>query len=318
MWVDKNDIFANDKVREFKTSNPDKETHIRSLSSAKLPYPSALQQSHLLHQHALRYTSPRTMILTNTSSIDTAPSSAPIDIPLRPLIDDQGMVLPRTPPSPASPPVLLFNSRVETPASWPPSDDMNIETHTPPRTFGAPGSTPWAPVTTLSRDHSPFWPGGPRSTPEKGIDAVPVTDLGANPGLPIIGTPEYDYDLTSPPSPKGSPSSHGSSSPSSPVSEPLAAGNKTGCTKYCFDVAFTLHHHDHTAAEDAWTTATLVEERPLKHHKVWGYGMQQERATWERLDRWDGWEEDELDNLHSVLGDTLRNLTSAIQRRRWN
>jgi hypothetical protein len=254
------------------------------------------------------------MILTNTSSIDAAPSSAPIDIPLRPLVDDQGMVLPRTPPSPASPPVLLFNNRVETPASWPPSDDMNIETHTPPRTIGAPGSTPWAPITTLSRDPSPFWPGGPRSTPEKGIDAVPVAALGDNPGSPIVGTPEYNYDLTSPPSPKDSSPSSSSSS----ASESPAAGNKTGCTKYCFDIAFTLHHHDHTAAEDAWTTATLVEERPLKHHKVWGYGMQQDKATWERLDRWDGWEEDELDTLRAVMSETLKNLTSAIQRRRWN
>jgi hypothetical protein len=42
MWVDKDDVFADDKVREFKTSNPAKETHIRSLASAKSPYPSAL------------------------------------------------------------------------------------------------------------------------------------------------------------------------------------------------------------------------------------------------------------------------------------
>jgi hypothetical protein len=314
MWVDKDDVFADDKVREFKTSNPAKETHIRSISSTKSPYLSALHQSHLLHQHALRYTPSHAMILTNTSSIDAAPASAPIDIPMRPLVDDQGLVLPRTPPSPASPPVLLFNNRVETPASWPPSDDMNIETHTPPRTMGAPGSTPWALVATLSRDPSPFWPGGPRSTPEKGIDATPVAALGDNPGSPLVGTPEYNYDLTSPPLPK-SPSS---SSSSSSASESLAAGNKTGCTKYCFDIAFTLHHHDHTAAEDAWTTATLVEERPLKHSKVWGYGMQQEKAAWERLDRWDGWEEDELDTLRAVMSETLKNLTSAIQRRRWN
>jgi hypothetical protein len=57
MWVDKDDVFADDKVREFKASNPAKETHIRSLSSAKSPYPSALTRSHLLHQHARRYMS---------------------------------------------------------------------------------------------------------------------------------------------------------------------------------------------------------------------------------------------------------------------
>jgi hypothetical protein len=43
-----------------------------------------------------------------------------------------------------------------------------------------------------------------------------------------------------------------------------------------------------------------------------------ETPTWERLDRWDGWEDDELDTLRAVLGDTLKNLTSAIQCRRWN
>jgi hypothetical protein len=57
MWVDKDDVFADDKVREFKRLNPAKETHIRSLSSAKLPYPSALYHSHLLSQHAHRYMS---------------------------------------------------------------------------------------------------------------------------------------------------------------------------------------------------------------------------------------------------------------------
>jgi hypothetical protein len=51
MWVDKDDVFADDKVQEFKTSNPAKETHIRSLSSAKSHHPSALQHSHLLLQH---------------------------------------------------------------------------------------------------------------------------------------------------------------------------------------------------------------------------------------------------------------------------
>jgi hypothetical protein len=63
----------------------------------------------------------------------------------------------------------------------------------------------------------------------------------------------------------------------------------------------------------------MIEERPHKHPKVWGYGMEYKaEPTWERLDRWDGWEDDELDTLRAVLGDTLKNLTSAIQRRRWN
>jgi hypothetical protein len=57
MWVDKDDVFADDKVREFKTLNPAKETHIRNISSAKSLNPSALTHSHLLLQHAIRYMS---------------------------------------------------------------------------------------------------------------------------------------------------------------------------------------------------------------------------------------------------------------------
>jgi hypothetical protein len=39
MWADKDDVFADDKVREFKASNPDAATHIRSTFFAKSPYP---------------------------------------------------------------------------------------------------------------------------------------------------------------------------------------------------------------------------------------------------------------------------------------
>jgi hypothetical protein len=198
MWVDKDDVFADDKVREFKASNPAKETHIRSLSSAKSPHPSALTHSQLLQRHAARY-SRYAMIFTNPLNVDIIPRSAPIDIPIRPLVDDQGMVLPHTPPSPTSPNTLTFGNRVETPASWPPSDDMNLETHTPPRVPGAADHTPWTPIATISRDPSPFWPEGPNATPEKGIEAVPTVGLGENPGEPLVGTPEYNYDLTSPP-----------------------------------------------------------------------------------------------------------------------
>jgi hypothetical protein len=316
MWVDKDDIFADDKVREFKISNPAKETHIRSILPAKSPYPSAPTRSQLLLQHTVRYTQSK-MIFTNPSNTDIIPRLAPINIPIRPLVDDHGIVLPRTPPSPTPPTPLIFGSRVETPASWPPSDDMNIETHTPPRT-AEPTEDHWVPVTVLSRDPSPFILGGPATTPEKGIEAVPTVGMGENPGTPLVGTPEYNYDLTSPPSPRdSSPTSSNSSSGSSPAPPP--DHDYKECTKYCFNTTFTLHHHDHTAAEPTWTTATLIEERPQKHPKVWGYGMEYKATpTWEQLDRWDGWEDDELDTLRAVLGDTLKNLTLAIQRRRWN
>jgi hypothetical protein len=48
MWVDKDDVFADDKVREFKSSNPAKETHIRNILSAKSPPSSAHTLSQLL------------------------------------------------------------------------------------------------------------------------------------------------------------------------------------------------------------------------------------------------------------------------------
>jgi hypothetical protein len=57
MWVDKDDVFADDKVREFKNSNPNATTHIRSTSSTKSLYPPTTTQSQLLHHHARSYMS---------------------------------------------------------------------------------------------------------------------------------------------------------------------------------------------------------------------------------------------------------------------
>jgi hypothetical protein len=57
MWVDKDDVFAEDKVREFKASNPEAETHIRTSLVAKSPYLPTSTQSQLLYQHASSYMS---------------------------------------------------------------------------------------------------------------------------------------------------------------------------------------------------------------------------------------------------------------------
>jgi hypothetical protein len=57
MWVDKDDVFAEEKVREFKASNPEAETHIRTSLVAKSPYLPTPTRSHLLCQHALSYMS---------------------------------------------------------------------------------------------------------------------------------------------------------------------------------------------------------------------------------------------------------------------
>jgi hypothetical protein len=57
MWVDKDDVFADDKFWEFKASNPNAATHIRSTSLTKSPHSSAHTRSQLLNQHALQYMS---------------------------------------------------------------------------------------------------------------------------------------------------------------------------------------------------------------------------------------------------------------------
>jgi hypothetical protein len=57
MWVDKDDMFADDKVREFKASNPDAATHIRGTSFAKSPHSPLSTRSQHLYQHALTYMS---------------------------------------------------------------------------------------------------------------------------------------------------------------------------------------------------------------------------------------------------------------------
>jgi hypothetical protein len=57
MWVDKDDVFAEDKIKEFKSLNPEAETHIRSSFIAKSSYPSTPTRSQLLYQHASKYMS---------------------------------------------------------------------------------------------------------------------------------------------------------------------------------------------------------------------------------------------------------------------
>jgi hypothetical protein len=57
MWVDKDDVFADDKVREFKASNPDAITHIRGAYTAKSSHPPLPTLSQHLYQHAFSYMS---------------------------------------------------------------------------------------------------------------------------------------------------------------------------------------------------------------------------------------------------------------------
>jgi hypothetical protein len=317
-WVNWDDMHAEDALKDFRKQNPQVIMHIRRTQDAvEKPTPTLhlwIYSNKSMSQDAICATLPYAQY---ESPIPTTATT----VITRPLIDQFGMVLPRTPPSLTPPPTLLFNNRVETPASWPPSDDMGIETHTPtyvPSRSPSPGTTSWAPITVPSHSPSPFWPGGPRPTPEKGVDAIPVASMGSNPGSPIPGTPEYNYDLTSPPSPKSSPSSSSSSTSSTTSSRP--ATNKGACTAHCWDMAFTLHHHDHLTTPsdkaDIWTSATLIEEPALKNRRVWGYGMTHDQEPrWQHLDQWEGWEEEDLESLRSVFSEAVRNLTSAIQNR---
>jgi hypothetical protein len=78
MWVDKDDVFADDKVREFKASNPDAATHIRGASSAKSPHPPLATRSQYLYQHALSYMSSD----GNNDFADEYPAGAIADSPI--------------------------------------------------------------------------------------------------------------------------------------------------------------------------------------------------------------------------------------------
>jgi hypothetical protein len=78
MWVDKDDVFADDKVREFKTSNPDAATHIRGTSFAKSPHSPLPTRSQHLYQHALSYMSSD----GNNDFADEYPAGAIADSPV--------------------------------------------------------------------------------------------------------------------------------------------------------------------------------------------------------------------------------------------
>jgi hypothetical protein len=78
MWVDKDDVFADDKVWEFKASNPDASTHIRRASFAKSPHSPLPTRSHYLYQHALSYMSSD----GNNDLADEYPAGAVADSPI--------------------------------------------------------------------------------------------------------------------------------------------------------------------------------------------------------------------------------------------
>jgi hypothetical protein len=70
MWVDKDDVSADNKVREFKTSNPEAEVHLRQAHVVTIPHPLT-PISHPLHS---------SLILRNSMSSD-ADSTLPYKYP---------------------------------------------------------------------------------------------------------------------------------------------------------------------------------------------------------------------------------------------
>jgi hypothetical protein len=52
MWIDKDDIFTDDKVQEFKATNPDSEVHLRQAHIISIPHPH-IPLSHHLHHHLI-------------------------------------------------------------------------------------------------------------------------------------------------------------------------------------------------------------------------------------------------------------------------
>jgi hypothetical protein len=77
MWVDKDDVSADDKVREFKTSNPESEIHLRQAHVVSVPHPLT-PIPHTLHS---------SLTLRNSMSSD-ADSTLPYEYPTGAYGDD--------------------------------------------------------------------------------------------------------------------------------------------------------------------------------------------------------------------------------------
>jgi hypothetical protein len=69
MWVDKDDMFADDKIQEFKSANPDSEMHIRSVMVSPSPQPQDKMDKklHALQKYARDF---RHQHMTDTQDFD--------------------------------------------------------------------------------------------------------------------------------------------------------------------------------------------------------------------------------------------------------
>ena len=76
MWVDKDDVFAEDKVREFKNSHPDARTHIRQHRTVKIPHLPLASPSSSNNSYFLPYVLPMPNNVDDPFQSTTPPLSA--------------------------------------------------------------------------------------------------------------------------------------------------------------------------------------------------------------------------------------------------
>jgi hypothetical protein len=284
-WVNWDDMHAEEAIVEFRRQQPQAETHIRR-ATHKAESTTQLPMS------------------TNTSC--TATTVAPQAQDLAEAIVHFPAVVPGSPDHSSASPITVF-THTPSPAGTP-ENPITVTSHSP-----SPGTVLWLPLMISSHDPSPYMPTDPHPTPEKGVDQVPVASLGSRPGSPIPGTLEYNYDLTSPPSPN---------LPSSLTIVRLPHlklwHTGTGCTNKCFDITYTLHHHDHldpsSDKANHWTLATLIEDQTLKSKRVWGYAMNYKLSPrWDLLWGEPLYPEDDDEQLLYMIGENLQDLTRGIQ-----
>ena len=81
MWVDKDDVFADDKVRAFKDSNPDARTHIRmtcTTTDHQFPLASSRSSSTSYYApHILSMSSDERSDLPHVDARESSPHSSP-------------------------------------------------------------------------------------------------------------------------------------------------------------------------------------------------------------------------------------------------
>ena len=82
MWVDKDDVFADDKVRAFKESNPDARMHIRAARTTRTPH-SPLASS---RSSSTSYYAPHILSMSNNGSNVEHSSSSGSVAPRQPYV----------------------------------------------------------------------------------------------------------------------------------------------------------------------------------------------------------------------------------------